>query len=501
MHRKPLHTPRQHNPFLLVILDGFGYNSSTAYQTMLQTTMPHYTAWQQQYPHTLLHASGAAVGLPEHILSNSEVGHMILGAGKIVPQAASIIHEVATHNKLADNQVLNKALTTLCHIQGNLHIIGLLSDAGVHSLQSLLYALLDVSKTYPIKQIYIHPILDGRDTPPESAATYLKRLEQYIHNKPNMRIGSVHGRFYAMDRDNNKERTDQSATCLTHKQSQKFDTWQQILEYYYHKQIPDEFIVPTQLDQHSIIVRGDGIIFFNFRADRAQQLTQALINAVPDLAFFITPFKLPDPTITTISLFDTPIVKDTLLEILNAQGVRIFTIAETEKYAHVTYFFKGGGNIDLEHETRVLIPSLKERTYVKYPEMSAPAITQSILDSLNNNPCDFYLINYANADMVGHSGNAQAVKAAFTCLDQQLFTLYQQVVLHMQGTMLITADHGNAESLFDTNAIPPHTSHTNNQVPFLIMNQKWQNKDIPLPLTTLADITPYILHLLKISIV
>jgi len=310
-----------------------------------------------------------------------------------------------------------------------------------------------------------------------------------------------------MDRDNNWNRIEQSYRIMTEPQKSECANWQTILKKNYQNGITDEFIPPVQCDRSGVVRDGDGIIFFNFRPDRARQLTATFIN--PDFnhfkketvkpCWFITPTQYA-PELKTDILFERKQIGNTLTEVLNKHNKTVFAIAETEKYAHVTYFFNGGREQKLSNETRMLIPSITAKDYQDLPEMSALKITQSVVHSLQTEPHDFYLINYANADMVAHSGNMHATIKAVECLDAQLKQLYDQVVLAMDGTLIITADHGNAEQMFDEKTQQALTAHTTNKVPFIMINNSLKGKTTTLPLTQLADVAPFILRHMQIEV-
>lgn len=508
-------------PVLLIILDGYGLAPKTKYNAIAQANTPHLDAWFAQYPHATLQASGAAVGLPAGSIGNSEVGHLTIGAGHIIEQPESFILRAIADGSFDKNPVLQTHLQELKKKGKALHVIGLLSDAGVHCTEEIIFAYIRAAAEAGIEKIFVHPILDGRDEAPKSAALYLQRLDEFLQTIPQARIGSLHGRFYAMDRDNNWERTKESYDILT---PQFFGAngkgWPSILEANYAASITDEFIPPTNLDTEAIVSNGDGIIFANYRPDRARQLTECFTNSkfahferknsdpTPlfvlkypkdiQLEFFITPVSYGSQIHTTVMYPQKP-VPNTLKEILSHAGKTIFSIAETEKYAHITYFFDGGRETQFPGETRVLIPSLHTRNYIANPEMSASAITQAVLKSLRENPCDFYLINYANADMVGHSGDFEATKKAIELLDAQLAQLFKVVVEEMHGTMFITGDHGNAEEKFDSICGQPHTAHTTNSVPFLMLNESNKKGAVELPLNQLADIKGFILRFMRLG--
>ena len=492
-------------PVALVILDGYGYRKETDYNAVTQAHKPTLDYLFQTYPHTLLEASGTAVGLLPGYIGNSEVGHLTIGAGRVITQPVTMIHNAITDGSFFTNQKLQTALHQLPKNK-KLHIIGLLSDAGVHSHIDQLFAFIKAAHDAGIRHIIVHPFLDGRDVAPRSAALYLKQLEQTIKPYGGI-IGSIQGRFYAMDRDNNWDRTAQSYHALTEQEPIHFKDWHSAIDYYYAKNITDEFIPPTQLTHDGIIADGDGVIFFNFRPDRARQLTESFIDpklntfehTQPRLTFFVTPVDYGTPVHTTV-LFEQKPIADTFKEILSHAGKTMFTIAETEKYAHVTYFFDGGRQEPFPHEDRVLIQSIRAKNYVEYPEMSAQTITNAVLESLKNNTHDFYLINYANADMVGHSGDLQATIKAIECLDKQIKQLFDTIVIKMHGTLYITADHGNAEEKWDYKAKQPHTAHTANMVPFIMAKIGFEHSQTDLPLQTITDIAPYIVHNIGVQI-
>lgn len=488
-------------PIVLVILDGFGHSNDTTFNAIAQANTPHLDSWFAQYPHTYLKASGKSVGLLEGVIGNSEVGHQTIGAGRIIAQPVSIIHEQIKLNKICDNKNIHENLKLLARNKGDLHIIGLLSDAGVHSHQELLHSLITCAQKQKIAHIFLHLFLDGRDVPPKSASIYLEQLENKIEKMHNIDIASLHGRFYAMDRDGNMDRTQKSFDCLTQPDKARFDSWQNALDYWYNQDITDEFIVPTLLKEEAHIKAGDGIIFFNFRPDRARQLTQMLLDHKKKIgtAFFITPFSY-DKQLLTTSLFKKEPVANILTDILHKHNKTTFAIAETEKYAHITYFFNSGREKPFANETWKLIPSIKIRSYAEEPDMSATKITQEVIHSLKDNPQDFYLINYANADMVGHTGDMRAAIKAVECLDEQLSHLYEQVVKKMDGTLIITADHGNAEHMFNLTLNQPHTAHTSNLVPFVVINNNLFNQRKELNMRSLADVAPYILNIMQLPI-
>lgn len=488
-------------PTALVILDGFGIASEKQYNAIAHAHMPHFNSWLSLYPHSTLQASGAAVGLPDGFQGNSEVGHLTIGAGRIIQQPMTTWLNEIENGSFYHNQTLLNNLNQLQNQEKAVHIMGLLSDAGIHSHEKQLYACIEAAWQARIKKIIVHAFLDGRDTPPQSAYDYLRKLEHKLaYYNHHAFIGSIHGRFYAMDRDHNWQRTESTYRVLTELQPEPIESWEKALQKQYAHGITDEFIVPTQLRHDATIKNGDGIIFCNTRPERARQLTASFvqphfINFIVKpltLTFFITPIEYSTELPTTY-LFKRLPVSNTLKDILADRGKTIFSIAETEKYAHVTYFFRGENEATVRTEKRIMIPSLHVETYKNNPEMSAQKITDTVLHSLQTNPQDFYLINYANADMVGHSGDFGATIRAIEFLDTQLEQLYEIIVEKMNGTLYITADHGKAENMYDEDTHQPRTAHTCNLVPFVYINKEHKNSSMQLELHELSDIAPFII--------
>jgi 2,3-bisphosphoglycerate-independent phosphoglycerate mutase len=481
-------------PVVLVILDGFGYSTELNFNAVASASMPTLTQISKLHPHVLLQASGAAVGLPEGMMGNSEVGHSTMGAGRIIKQPITVINDMIETGEFFKNEALLKCMNHARDSNTTLHLLGLLSDAGVHSSEKHLYALITMAAQHHVKKIVIHAFLDGRDSPPFSAAEHLEALQRKLEPHGGV-IGSIHGRFYAMDRDTNWERTEKSIAVLEQPHKDGVP-WQQALAQGYAQGISDEFIEPTVITPHTEIKPGDSVIFFNVREDRMRQLTSKIDKNIKPLCI-VTAISY-EPSLKTDVIYNKPVITHTLLDEIEKAGLRIFTIAETEKYAHVTYFFSGGKEIKRSCETRILIPSHKVKSYADDPCMSAPEITQAVTDSLKKDPCDFYLINFANADMVAHTGNFKATVEALECLDKQLAALYQAVVKELHGTLIITADHGKAEKMWDFKTQQPRTAHTTNLVPFYYVTD--HNTPHSLPLTQLRDVAPFILKKLHIAI-
>lgn len=495
-------------PTALIILDGFGLSNNKNNNAIAQAHTPHLKKWFKQCSSALLQASGSYVGLPAGCLGNSQVGHLTIGSGRIIKQPITYINESIDNKTFYGHTVLKKALAQIKAATGRLHIMGLCSDANVHSDIKQVYAYLQAAQSAGIQQVFLHLFLDGRDTPPRSASKYLTHLSAMLVQNAYGTIGSLHGRFYAMDRDRNFERTKKSYDVLIGSTQIIDRSWQQVLTDSYANSITDEFIEPVLLHQDAAILPGDGVLFFNVRPDRARQLTRSLIDpSFTDfvtqplsLSCFVTPVDYGLSVATQVLFRGNPVL-NTLKDVLCVAHKSMFVIAETEKYAHVTYFFNGMREQSVVGETRVLIPSLKLKTYAEQPCMSAPDITQAVIATLQK-PYDFYLINYANADMVGHSGDLIATIKAIECLDVLLGLLYDALVTQHNGTLYITADHGKAEEMFDAEAQQPKTSHTINPVPFLVVTKDPvpDGCDKQLPLHQLADIAPYILKCMGLPV-
>jgi 2,3-bisphosphoglycerate-independent phosphoglycerate mutase len=489
------------SPTALIILDGFGLSTEEKYNAIAQANKPAIDFFLSNYPHAAIQASGKAVGLPDSYMGNSEVGHITIGAGRITPSPFMQMHTALHSGALEKNLVLVTHLHQLAQTNNTLHLMGLLSDSGVNSHTEIIKSILLLAQSAGIKKIIIHAFLDGRDTAPQAAEKFLSHVDHLLKQFPTAHVGSITGRYYAMDRDNHWDRTEKMYTMLTDKEKKiVFHSWQEALNHYYSQKIFDEFIPPTLLNENATIRADDGIIMFNFRPDRARQLTACFVlpEKVPfapkiHTAFCITPTQFENDFKNPV-LFETKPLINTLKEILSKYGKTIFAIAETEKYAHVTYFFSGGRETSFPGEQQVLIHSLAVKSYAEHPCMSAVGITNAIIESLHKKPADFYLVNYANADMVGHSGNLAATIKAIECLDAQLKILYEEIVKKMGGTIIITADHGNAEKKYDDKIGQPWTAHTSNPVPFIVIKKELKGSKIELPVKELADVAPFILE-------
>jgi 2,3-bisphosphoglycerate-independent phosphoglycerate mutase len=460
-----------------------------------------------RFPHTRLEAAGEAVGLPAGQMGNSEVGHLNLGAGRIVYQDLTRISLAIANGSFFANPVLREAMEKAR--SSALHLMGLVSDGGVHSHLEHLYGLLELARRHGLSRVFVHAFLDGRDVPPASALTYLEQVEERCRQIGVGRLATVMGRYYAMDRDRRWERTERAYRALVRGEGERAATFQEGIRRSYDRGVTDEFVVPIVLEDETgrpvaTVRSGDVVIFFNFRADRARQLTRAFVDR--EFAGFDRGLDAPavhfvclteyDATIEAPVAFPPEIPRNTLGEILAAWGKKQLRIAETEKYAHVTFFFNGGVEPPNPGEDRLLIPSPKVATYDLKPEMSAFEVTQAVEERLAEGRYDVVILNYANPDMVGHTGvlpaAVRAVEAVDTCLGRVV-----EVVLNRGGAVLVTGDHGNAEMMLEEDG-EPHTAHTTSPVPFILVSENHRRVRLR-PGGALKDVAPTMLELLRLS--
>jgi 2,3-bisphosphoglycerate-independent phosphoglycerate mutase len=492
-------------PVILVILDGFGINPRKEGNAIANASMPHLDRLLRQYPSSSLSMSGRDVGLPEGQMGNSEVGHMILGAGRIVYQDLTLIHKDIEGGGFYKNKILLDALRKTRENGGRLHLMGLLGDGGVHSHQRHMEALMEMARREMVGTVYLHLFLDGRDTPPNSAEQFMLDLHEKLKASPNVRIATVSGRYYAMDRDKRWDSTEMAYLCLTEGVGNKADSALEAIRNSYKDKVTDEFVLPTVISDampEGLVRDGDGVIFFNFRADRARQLTRALTEE--HFTEFSRKQRPKLVTYTTMTQYDgtfkVPVaypprdVKKILGELASQAGIRQLRIAETEKYAHVTYFFNGGEESKFPGEERILIPSPKDvRTYDLKPEMSAPQVTEALVKYLDEQEVGLVIANYANADMVGHTGNFEAAVRACEVIDECLGKVVDQAT-RKKGRVIITADHGNIEQLIDYDTGMLHTAHTINRVPVILVDEG--RTPCRLKEGTAIDVAPTVLQLL-----
>ncbi|UUM12401.1 2,3-bisphosphoglycerate-independent phosphoglycerate mutase [Clostridiaceae bacterium HFYG-1003] len=469
-------------PVMLLILDGFGLNDKTLGNAVSAASKPNFDYYWNHYPHTTLNASGLAVGLPEGQMGNSEVGHMNIGAGRVVYQELTRISEMIKTQEFFRNQALNHAFDQALARDGAVHLLGLVSDGGVHSHIDHIKALIRLGKEKGIKKLYLHAFMDGRDTSPTAGASYLKELQDLMDLEQTGQIASVSGRYYAMDRDNRWERVERAYTAMVRGTVNQTQDAIAYLEASYEKDITDEFIDPVTVtaggEPVGLITKGDSVIFFNFRPDRGREMTRAL----NDREFSGFTRDNLDLTYVTLTQYDRTLenvevaylpqeLTHMLGELVSAAGKKQLRIAETEKYAHVTFFFNGGVEQPMDGEDRILIPSPKVATYDLKPEMSAPEVTDAVIRAMAETAYDMIVLNYANCDMVGHTGVFEAARTAVEYLDGAMKRVIDNV-LEQGGSVFVTADHGNAEQLIDYETGEVFTSHTINPVPLIYITNE-----------------------------
>ena len=493
-------------PTMLMILDGWGLRAEEDFNAIKIAHTPNMDELCSKYPFTSLSASGESVGLPDGQMGNSEVGHLNIGAGRIVYQDLTLISKEIREGTFFNNKTLNALMDKMKTKDSALHLIGLLSDGGVHSHIEHLFALLKLAKTKNIVKVYIHAILDGRDTAPDSGVEYIKKLENVITELKIGEISTVCGRYYAMDRDNRWDREKKAYDAFVRREGNHFPTALEGIKASYENGITDEFVEPIIIDNTSDkgIKSSDGIIFFNFRPDRAREITRVLsfetkegfaedenelIKDYVCMAEYDATFKLP-------IAYPPRDIKNTLGEVVSKAGLKQLRIAETEKYAHVTFFFNGGVETPNENEDRVLIPSPKVATYDLKPEMSAIEVTEKVIENIEKDVYDLIILNYANADMVGHTGILPAAVSAVTALDECVGKVVE-TIMKKNGNICITADHGNAE-LMAIDSTHPYTAHTTNRVPFVLVGEEYKGESLRED-GILADIAPTLLEMLSIK--
>ena len=482
-------------PILLCILDGFGEREEVKGNAIKAAHMPNYSYLKNNYPSSLLEASGEAVGLPKGQMGNSEIGHSNIGAGRVLYGPLMRINNSIKDGSFFKNKNI---LKTIGKSKGNkLHIMGLLSDGGIHSHINHLMALLDLVKSEGIKEVYIHAFTDGRDTLPNVSIKYFDRLQNKLNELGIGKIASISGRYYAMDRDNRWDRINKTYDVIVNGKGDKYNNYKEAINANYSKGITDEFIVPCLLDENGKLKNGDSVIIFNFRPDRLRELGMSLTNKefkefeTKDINInLLTMMSVSDDVICT-NAFDEIKINNTLGQYLAKQGYKQLRIAETEKYAHVTYFFDGGVEQNFVGEKKILIPSPHVATYDLKPEMSAYEITDRLLTEIDN--YDFILLNFANSDMVGHTGNYEATIKALEAIDKCIGVIYKKV-LEKNGIFILTADHGNSDYMIDENNNEV-TSHSVSKVPFIVTL-----KDIKLKCGALPDIAPTILKLFSLEV-
>lgn len=507
-------------PSCIIIMDGYGENQNVNGNAVKAANAGVIKSLMEKYPSTYIGASGMDVGLPDGQMGNSEVGHLNIGAGRIIYQDLTKITKSIADGDFFENPALLKAIDNAVQNDKNLHLYGLLSDGGVHSHITHLFALLKLAKDKGVKNTFVHCFLDGRDTAPNSGIGFVKQLSDELARINYGKIASVCGRYYVMDRDNNWDRTEKAYDMLTMGIGEKADSAEEALLDSYQKGVYDEFVLPTNIVENGkpigLIEKGDSVIFFNFRPDRARQITRAISqkNFEPYfddekgkkmyferksgfLAPVYTGFAVYDSSFKDVNVaFPPEEIKNTLPQYLSSLGLKQLHIAETEKYAHVTFFFNAKLEAPVEGETRIVIPSPKVATYDLKPEMSALEVTDKVLEELDTGKYDVMILNFANCDMVGHTGvfdaAVKAVKTVESCVQKVL-----DKILSMGGNAIVTADHGNADKMFDESG-EPFTAHTTNPVPFIVVGEQFIGKKVK-DGGKLCDIAPTLLDMMNIQ--
>ena len=484
-------------PIVLTILDGYGLREKVHGNAVKLANNPVFNELWNTYPHTKLTASGQLVGLPKGQMGNSEVGHMNIGAGRIVYQPLELINKSIEGKDFFQNEEIKKVMHHVKENGSKLHFMGLVSDGGVHSHINHLLALLDMCKQERISNVYVHVFTDGRDVPPKSAYTYIKQVEDKLHEIGFGTIASISGRYYAMDRDNNYDRLKKSYDVIVNNIGEVHPSTKEYVEESYRKDVTDEFFLPAKFTENGNLEENDGVIAFNFRKDRLKELFTAITNPneidMETVHFHNVKTVTMMPVVHSVKAphaFNDPELTNILGEYIEKQELSQLRIAETEKYAHVTFFFDGGKEVDYKKEKKILVPSPKVATYDLKPEMSADEVTDKLLAELSNT--DLVILNFANGDMVGHTGVLQAAIKAVETVDKNLKRIYDKV-MELGGILIVTADHGNCEEMLDddNNVV---TSHTTNPVPFIITES-----NLKLHEGKLGDIAPTILDLMGIE--
>jgi 2,3-bisphosphoglycerate-independent phosphoglycerate mutase len=497
----------KYRPAALIILDGWGDNPNPEANAIKQARTPYLDSLFTTYPHATLLCSGEAVGLPEGQMGTSEVGHLNIGSGRVVYQSLVRISKALREGEFKRNQTFLDLVAYTVKEGRPLHLMGLVSPGGVHSHTEHLYGLIQLAKEMGIKEVYIHAFLDGRDTPPSSALEYLAELEKVCAEKGMGRIATIGGRYYGMDRDKRWDRVEKAYASIVYGEGEEADSAVQAVKNSYANNITDEFMLPTVVTRNGqpvgSIQAGDPVIFFNFRPDRAREITRAFVD--PEFNGFNRRDGYLKPYFVCMTQYDETLkvpllfppedkMKNILAEVLADHGLKELRIAETEKYAHVTFFFNGGEEAPYPLEDRILIPSPKVATYDLQPEMSAIEVTDAVLKEIAQDKYDVIIMNYANCDMVGHTGVQAAAQKAVETVDQCLSKVVP-AILNKGGAVIITADHGNAEQMLDYQNGEPYTAHTTLPVPVIIAGVKppYQVKE-----GVLADLAPTLLEMVEI---
>ena len=485
---------------LLCVLDGVGLSKIKDGNALVNANKPNIDYLMKEYPNKGINASGTFVGLPDGQMGNSEVGHLTIGAGRIIYQSLELINRAIKDESFYSNESFLNAIRHAKENNSKLHIMGLLSDGGVHSHINHIKALLKLCKKEDFSNVYFHIFTDGRDTFKESSISYIDDLNNEINELGIGKICTISGRYYAMDRDKRWDRLKKCYDVIVNNTGNKCDNYKKYITDSYEKGITDEFIEPVIIDESGKIEENDSIIWANFRPDRAIQILRSLVDPNFDgfdrkifNNLYLTTMMYVSDDVKSDIAFKKEIIDNTLGIYLSKLGKKQLRIAETEKYAHVTYFFDGGRDLDLNLCDRVLIPSPKVATYDLKPEMSAREITSNLLEKMDNN-YDFIFLNFANGDMVGHTGNYDMTKRAIETIDEMIGKLYKKC-MEDEYLFIITADHGNAEEMIDENGNVV-TSHTTNLVPFIVTDKNLNIENV----NKLSDIAPFILNYMNLNL-
>ncbi|MEK9165267.1 MAG: 2,3-bisphosphoglycerate-independent phosphoglycerate mutase [Patescibacteria group bacterium] len=484
------------NKLLLIILDGWGIGKPNKHNAIyLAKTLFFDKCWQMKSQISTLQAAGESVGLMPGQMGSSEVGHINIGTGRVVLQELTKINKSLKDNSFFKNQAFLKLCDYVKKHNSKLHLIGLLSDGGVHSHQDHLFALIKLAQRQNVKKVYVHAFLDGRDTPPASSKRYLEAATKQAETH-NFAIATLCGRYFAMDRDNNWELTQKAIDLLVGAKGSLFKGYIRAIELSYDRKIFDEFVEPIVLDPDGIVGQNDGVIFFNFRADRMRQLTQRLLEQVSNL-FIATMIDYGIDGVSFVA-FERDVPRNHLCEVLSRNDIKYLKITETQKYPHLTYFFNGTREEPYPNEARIMIPSKKVKSFADAPEMSAREIADAILSNLSWSKWPVIMVNFANGDMVGHSGDIKAGIKACEFVDSCLQRVCESA-LRQNYQVIITADHGNVEEMYDAENDSVHTAHTLNPVPFILLNHQKVQKYKIKPCGSLANIAPTALELLGVE--
>ncbi len=491
---------------MLMILDGFGINAEEKGNSIKLANTPNIDKLMATCPRTEIYTSGLHVGLPEGQMGNSEVGHTNIGAGRIVYQELTRITKSIEDGDFFSIKEFNDAIENCKKYNSKLHIMGLVSDGGVHSHIRHLYGLLELAKRKGFEDVFVHCFMDGRDTPPASGEMYITKLKEKMQEKGIGKIATISGRYYAMDRDKRWERIKLAYDAMVNGEGQKYTDSIMAVEKSYEQEVFDEFIEPIVIcsannEPVAKIEEHDSVIFFNFRPDRARQITRTLVDEsfnefeTKKLNLYFVCFTQYDETMPNVHVAFKPTkLSNTFGEYISSKGLKQLRIAETEKYAHVTFFFNGGEEKVFEGEDRILVPSPKVATYDLKPEMSAYEVTEKLIGAINEKKYDSIILNYANPDMVGHTGSLEAAIKAIEVIDECVGKVIEAVKA-VGGVVLITADHGNAEQMIDYKTGEPHTAHTTNQVPLILYGME----NVKLKSGKLADLAPTMLDIMGLE--